>query len=220
VIQSFANIALVKVGNPDYARYLNLRLCDIGEALGRHPVDVMLDISVADDLNAMVYAESSASSLDILSEIISYPYTIPGVSDGGAHTKYFTAGRYPTETIVTFARDHNVLSLEDAHWKLSALPAHCAGFKDRGRLIEGAPADVIVYNLEELEVLPDEIVHDFPGGEWRRVQRSKGYKGIFVNGEPTFIEGRETGALPGLLLRHGGAATTKAEQPALSGATT
>jgi N-acyl-D-amino-acid deacylase len=121
---------------------------------------------------------------------------------------------------VTFARDNNVLSLEEAHWKLSALPAHCAGFKDRGKLIEGAPADVIVYNLEELEVLPDEIVHDFPGGEWRRVQRSKGYKGIFVNGEPTFIEGQETGALPGLLLRHGGAATTKAEQPALSGATT
>ncbi|MEW6472098.1 MAG: amidohydrolase family protein [Actinomycetota bacterium] len=212
VIQSFANIALVKVGCPEYKEFLNFRLCDIGERLGKHPVDVMLDISVADNLQAMFYAESSASSLDILSEIITYPYTIPGVSDGGAHTKYFTAGRYPTETIVMFARDNHVLSLEDAHWKLSALPAHCAGFKDRGTLKEGAPADVIVYNLEELEVLPDEIVHDFPGGEWRRVQRSKGYKAILVNGEPTFIEGKETGALPGLLLRHGGA-DVKAEQP-------
>ena len=68
-------------------------------------------------------------------------------------------------------------------------------------------------------MLPDEIVHDFPGGEWRRVQRAKGYKAIFVNGEPTFIEGKETGALPGLLLRHGGAAT-RADEPALTGAAT
>ena len=49
--------------------------------------------------------------------------------------------------------------------------------------------------------------------KWTALLRNK-------RGEPTFIEGRETGALPGLLLRHGGAATTKAEQPALSGATT
>ncbi len=63
-------------------------------------------------------------------------------------------------------------------------------------------------------MLPDEIVHDFPGGEWRRVQRSKGYKAILVNGDPTFIEGKETGALPGLLLRHGGADVKAPEQTA------
>jgi N-acyl-D-aspartate/D-glutamate deacylase len=104
-----------------------------------------------------------------------------------------------------FHRDNPVLSLEEVHWKLSALPAHCAGFKDRGTLREGAPADVLVYNMEELEVLETEVVHDFPGGEWRRIQRSAGYKTIMVNGEQTFIDGKETGALPGALLRHGGA---------------
>ena len=57
-----------------------------------------------------------------------------------------------------------------------------------------------------LGVEPDwvgEIVHDLPGGEWRRVQRAKGYRSIIVNGVETFDEGKCTGATPGKLLRHG-----------------
>jgi N-acyl-D-aspartate/D-glutamate deacylase len=206
VIQSFANIALVKVGNPDYARFLNCRLCDIGEALGKHPVDVMLDISVADDLQAMFYAESAASSFDILSEIISYPYTIPGVSDGGAHTKFFTGGAWTTDLLAWMVRDTGALSLEEAHYRMSALAAHAAGFVNRGVLREGAPADVLVYNLDELAIDPPWIgnpVYDLPGGEWRRVQKATGYHHILVNGVETFTDGECTNATPGKLLRHG-----------------
>jgi N-acyl-D-aspartate/D-glutamate deacylase len=86
---------------------------------------------------------------------------------------------------------------------LSYRPAFFAGVKDRGFLREGAPADIIVYDLENLEVMPLETVHDFPGGEWRRVQRSKGYRWIMVNGQVTFEDGKPTGELPGKLLRHG-----------------
>ena len=46
-------------------------------------------------------------------------------------------------------------------------------------------------------------VHDLPGGEWRRVQRAKGYQQIIVNGEVTFEDGECTGATPGALLRGG-----------------
>jgi len=51
--------------------------------------------------------------------------------------------------------------------------------------------------------LAGEIVHDLPGGEWRRVQRARGYRAIIVNGELTFEDGKPTGATPGKLLRHG-----------------
>jgi N-acyl-D-aspartate/D-glutamate deacylase len=73
-------------------------------------------------------------------------------------------------------------------------------------LREGAWADVVVYDMAGLGIEPEwigEITHDFPGGEWRRVQRAKGYRAIIVNGAATFEEGKATGATSGKLLRHG-----------------
>lgn len=206
IIQSFATTALVKAVNPELKKYVEMTMADIAEIMGTTPVDAMLDVATQDNLQSVFYAEACANDFDILKEIVQDPYTIPGVSDGGAHTKYFTAGRYPTETIIRFARDNQVISLEEAHWRLSALPAHCAGFTDRGTLRIGAPADIVVYNLAELGITETEVAYDFPGGEWRRIQRATGYRTIIVNGEQTFIDGKETGAVPGVLLRHGGAA--------------
>ena len=102
-------------------------------------------------------------------------------------------------------REREMLSLEEAHWRLSALPALCAGFRDRGFLREGAPADVVVYDYEKLHVRPMEIAHDLPGGEWRRVRKAEGFHSIMVNGVETIQNDRETGKHPGRLLRHGAA---------------
>ena len=97
----------------------------------------------------------------------------------------------------------NVKTLEDAHCKLSYLPAHFGGFKERGAIREGAPADIVVYDLCNLEVLPSEVAGDLPCGEWRRIQKSKGYNWTLVNGEVTFADGEPTGDMPGRLLRNG-----------------
>jgi len=170
---------------------------------GKHPVDVMLDIAASEDLKTEFFAPAVNQNMELMKELIEYPYLTFGVSDGGAHTKFLTAGRYPTEGIIKYCREKQWLSLEDIHWRLSALPAFCSGFKDRGFLREGAPAAIVVYDLDKLNVRPVEIVHDLPGDEWRRVQRAEGYKWILVNGEVTFEDDRCTGATPGKLLRHG-----------------
>jgi N-acyl-D-aspartate/D-glutamate deacylase len=67
-------------------------------------------------------------------------------------------------------------------------------------------ADVVVYDLNKLKALPEEILHDIPADEWRRVQRCEGYRWIMVNGQPIFEENQCTGATPGKLLRNGRAA--------------
>ena len=170
---------------------------------GKHAVDVMLDLAVSENLKTEFFAPAVNQNMELMKELIDRPDIVFGVSDGGAHTKFLTAGRYPTEGIVKYCREFQWLTLEQIHWRLSALPAFCAGFKDRGFLREGAPADVVVYDLDALEVLPVEIARDLPGNEWRRVQRAKGYRWILVNGEVTFEDGRATGATSGKLLRHG-----------------
>ena len=180
-----------------------LTLRNAATQTGKDPVDVMLDLAVSEDLKTEFFAPGVNQNMDLMKELIDRPDIPFGVSDGGAHTKFLTAGRYPTEGIVKYCREQQWLSLEQIHWRLSALPAFCAGFKDRGFLREGAPADIVVYDLDKLNVLPVEIAHDLPGNEWRRVQRAEGYKWIIVNGQVTFENDRCTGATPGKLLRHG-----------------
>ena len=126
-----------------------------------------------------------------------------GVSDGGAHTKFLTAGRYPTETLCKVVREHKMISLEEAHWRLSALPAEVAGFRGRGVLKKGAPADIVVYDFDGLRVLPDEIAHDLPGGEWRRIQRAEGYSTSWSTARSRCATASRPTPIRASLLRHG-----------------
>jgi len=194
-------------GQPELEKYVGKSLGQIAEEEGKTPIDVMLDLSLASDLGAEFLGPNRGFNADYTAEMINDSrFTFPGASDGGAHTKFFTGGAFTTDFLSWLVRDEQKITLEEAHYRLSALPAHAAGFRDRGVLREGAAADVVVYNLNELAIEPDwigEITHDFPGNEWRRVQRAKGYQAIIVNGEMTFADGKCTGATPGRLLRHG-----------------
>ncbi len=203
VTASFDDVIILEVKREDMKHLENLTLREAGEKEGKHPVDAMLDLAVADDMATTFYSPAVGEKNEFLKELVN-DSTLLGVSDGGAHTKFFCGGRYSTESITRMVREMNMMSLEEAHWRLSAQPAACAGFKDRGVLREGAPADIVVYDYDNLEILPTEVVHDLPGKEWRRVQKAKGYRAVLVNGEMTLENDQNTGNIPGKLLRHGG----------------
>jgi len=192
---------------PELEKYVGKSLGDIATEEDRHPIDVMLDMSVQGDLKVEFLGPNRGFNADFMAEMITdSEYTFPGVSDGGAHTKFFTGGAFTTDFLSWLVRDEHKITLEEAHYRLSSLPARAAGFVDRGELKPGLAADVVVYGLNELAAEPDwigEIVHDFPGNEWRRVQHARGYHAIIVNGETTFANGECTGATPGKLLRQG-----------------
>jgi N-acyl-D-aspartate/D-glutamate deacylase len=195
------NVVVAESFCPETQRFVNETIGDVAQAQGKHPVDALLDVAVADGLRATFFSLPANASLESLRELLLEPWILPGVSDGGAHTRFLTAGRFPTDAIVRGVRDHRLLSLEEMHWKLSSLPAHCAGFQDRGTLEVDKAADVVVYDLERLGMGPVEKVHDFPGDEWRRVQRGIGYRFVLVNGELTIEDDKPTGRPAGRLLR-------------------
>jgi N-acyl-D-amino-acid deacylase len=194
-----------KIVRPDLQKYLGLSVAEIAERENKHVIDAILDITLADDLQSEWLGPIVNNNVQYHKEMLSSPAAIPGVSDGGAHIKFLALGVYPTDLLSWQVRETGVLSLEEAHFRLSALPAWAAQFKDRGTLREGQAADVVVYDLAKLKVLPMEVVYDLPAGEWRRVQKAEGYKYIMVNGGVTFEDGQCTGATPGVLLRHGAA---------------
>ncbi|OHV45664.1 amidohydrolase family protein [Pseudofrankia sp. BMG5.36] len=176
---------------------------EIAAREGKHPIDAMLDVAVAGELRVGFATPLLETPPESMREIANCPVALPGVSDGGAHTKFVTTARYPSELLGLWVREHEIMTLEQAHWRLSAYPAAAAGLKGRGFLAEGVPADVIVYDPETVDSLPAERLWDYPAGEWRLVQKAKGYDRIIVNGKTTFIDGECTKATPGRLLRHG-----------------
>ena len=128
------------------------------------------------------------------------------MSDGGAHTKFFTGGAFTTDFLRWLVRDEQKITLEEAHYRLSALPAHAAGFRDRGVLREGAAADVVVYDLKGLGIEPDWIGEIVARPAGRRMAPGAAREGLPLDHRQRrrdLREGKCTGATPGKLLRHG-----------------
>ena len=181
-------------------KYDGSTIAEIAAAQGMHPVDAFLDLALDEGLETVFAHPVDPRPLD---ENILSPYGHVSVSDGGAHTRYLTTSTWPVEFLTYWIRDRQIMSLEQAHYKMSALPGWFADFKDRGTLRVGDWADVMVYNLDELGFQHDKMIyaHDFPGGERRIIQKPTGLRYTLVNGAVTFEGNDCTGALPGKLLR-------------------
>ena len=200
--------SLTKVHEVVYDRnlkYLGRSIQDIADEMGKHPVDAFLDLSLDEQLQTVFTVPQGPTDpySDDLVERITGPYGHISLSDGGAHTRYFTGTYWPVYFLTTYIRDREIMSLEQAHYKMSAYPAWIAGFKDRGTLRVGAWADIMVYEMDKLGMLYDKPVYanDFPGGERRFIQKPTGLRNTIVNGTVTFEGNDSTGALPGKLLR-------------------
>ena len=178
-------------------------LAEIAEIEGRTPLDVFCDLAVAEKLETYFYIEDQTSDDDDANAVIAqHPYIIPGVSDGGAHAKFLSMGKYPTVLLSKWVRDEKIMSLEEAHWRLSYMSAAAIGLEGIGTLEPGMPADIVVYDLENLQVTPDwPVYEDIIAGGRRLVEKADGYRAIIVNGVITFTDGDCTEALPGRVLR-------------------
>ncbi len=181
-------------------KYDGSTVAEIASAQGKHPVDAFLDLALDEGLETVFSHPVDPRPLD---ENILSPYGHVSVSDGGAHTRYLTTSTWPVEFLTYWIRDRQIMSLEQGHYKMSALPGWFADFKDRGTLRVGDWADIMVYNLDELGFQHDKMIyaHDFPGGERRIIQKPTGLRYTLVNGAVTFEGNDCTGALPGKLLR-------------------
>ena len=183
--------------------YEGFTVGEVAAREGKHEIDAFLDVAVAGQLRVGFATPMLVTPPEAMKEIATSPVALPGISDGGAHTKFVTTARYPTELLGYWVREHEIMSLEEAHWRLSYYPAIAAGLKGRGFLAEGAPADLVIYNPETVHSTPQERVWDYPAGEWRLIQKAIGYDRTIVNGVTTFVDGECTEDTPGKLLRHG-----------------
>ena len=201
----WSKMRIVEIREDRNLQYEGMNIAELATAMGKHPMDAMLDLAIDEGLRTeFTFEPTTGTDRNAVKEILNHPFTHPCVSDGGAHTRYQTLGSWPVNMIADRVRDQGMMTLEEAHYKMSSLPAAIAGFTDRGIIKEGLAADIIVYNFDEIGLQYDSPVYDtdFPGGERRIIQKAKGIRYTLVNGEVTFTEGTVcTGATPGKLLR-------------------
>ncbi len=170
---------------------------------GVETIDLFADILLSSN-GAAIFKSPSATATDatILRELFTHERVIPGGSDGGAHLKIFSGDHWGTDFLVNLVRDRQIVSLEEAHHKMSGLPMRVFGIADRGTIEEGMAADLMVYDIEKLysDTSAYKHVFDLPDGDWRKQPRAGGYELICVNGKVTFRDGEYTGESPGVII--------------------
>ena len=194
---------VLQVAHERNYQYEGLTATQLGEMVGKHPLDALLDLAIDEDMETDFSTVLTGRQGEEMAPLLKDPYAHISFSDGGAHTRYLTSAMWPVLWLSYWLRDRELMSLEQGIYKMSALPAWLADFNDRGTLRVGSWADVIVFNQDELGFVYDKPVfeNDFPGGERRVIQKPTGMRYIVVNGTVTFEGNDCTGALPGKLLR-------------------
>lgn len=202
----FEGQTVIDIGSDaSLARYMDRSLGEIAGDEGKTVIEVLCDLALRSNLalqiKSMPYAANDAT---LGARLLAHPAVTSGVSDGGAHTKAFSSGSYATEMLVRMVREQKAMSVEAMHHQLSFKIARALNLEERGAILPGYWADILIYSLEDLHYdrSKHQIVHDMPGGDWRRLVDAGGYSRIIVNGETTFIDGRQTQALPGKLIGH------------------
>lgn len=191
-------------GSSTAERYLGCKLCEIAAKLGMPITDVFLDLLVESNMSLMFSNnENGTRRIDVITEILRHPRVLAGISDGGAHSKHGNGGYWSTDLLLWLTRETKAFTAEEVHHLLSGRNAEAFGFEGRGLLKTGYAADIIIYDPERLDYQPRghyEVVHDLPGGDWRKVTRALGIRYCIVNGQITFEDGECTGAVPGRVI--------------------
>jgi N-acyl-D-aspartate/D-glutamate deacylase len=129
--------------------------------------------------------------------------TMIGASDAGAHLDFTAYFDYPVYVIEQAVRRYGVLPLEEAVQMLTSIPADLYGLRQRGRLREGAHADVVVFDADTVASGTIGMRFDLPAGAGRLYAEPTGVSHVLVNGAP-IVEGTEfTDARPGTVFRAG-----------------
>jgi len=178
---------------------------ELAAARGQHPVEVVIDLALANDDQVFVQPLVNEQPDQVLG-MLRHSRTLATFSDSGAHVCQEMGSSLQTHMLSYWVRAKQAFTLEEAVRKLSFDNASAWGLADRGLLREGYRADLVLFDAARVKPAMPTVETDLPGGARRLVQKAEGIAATIVNGEVTLENGRPTGRLPGVLLRGPGAA--------------
>ena len=186
---------------PCYTQSFEQNLPSMAKAAGEHPVETWLRLTDESDGKALFHMRGFNVNLDSVEQLITTEWAMPGLGDAGAHVSQMIDSGWTTFILSHWHRDTGVYSLQEAVRRISNVPAGVLGLHDRGTLEVGKRADLNVFDIDTLEERMPQIVHDFPFGAPRFIQRAVGYKTTICNGQVVLRDDELTGDCGGRILR-------------------
>jgi N-acyl-D-aspartate/D-glutamate deacylase len=179
---------------------------DVAIERGKSSFGTLLDIVIADELKTILWPtpqDDDAESWRMRAELWQDGRAMIGGSDAGAHLDRMCGAPYPTRWLADCIRGRKLVPVEFAVKMMTSQPAKLFGLVDRGELREGACADVVVFNPDEIGSEDAMLVTDLPGNSSRLTAGSFGVKRVLVNGVTIVENGVANGAVPGTVLKSG-----------------
>ena len=191
-----------EVSDDAHAPLLRRSVADVAAERGLAPADAMLDLIVAEELAIKFRWENrNPEWAGAVRESMKHPSMLMGISDGGAHLDRDDGSEWSSFFLRHWVLDEGEWTLEEGIRQLTQVPAALAGFTDRGLLLPGFAADLMIFDPATVGPGTKRRVADFPGGEERFSARPRGFRATLVNGRVIVEDGKTTGALPGQVVR-------------------
>jgi len=184
----------------------NRTVGEIAAERGTEPFDTLLDIVIADELQTILWPapkDKDPESWRMRVEAWNDERVMIGGSDAGAHLDRMCGATFPTRFLGDMLNGRKLIPIERAVQLITQTPAQLFGLVDRGTLVEGSNADIVVFDPETIGSENAHMVADLPGGCSRLTADSYGIERVLVNGQAVIINGQFTGATPGTVLKSG-----------------
>src|SRR5262245_15171812 len=174
---------------PAYTAGEEMNLVAMARARGEHWAETFLRLGRETNGKALFTLRMFNSDLDALAHMFRSDRCFPSLGDAGAHVTQVMDAGWATFILAYWVRETGFFSLEQAVRRMTAVPARIMGLPDRGTLEVGKRADINVFDANTVSERQPELVHDFPGGAARFIQRATGYKATIVNGAVNVLGG-------------------------------
>jgi N-acyl-D-amino-acid deacylase len=155
-------------------------------------IDLLIELQLKGGFSAIFHAMDEQDIIRILKHPLAMIETDGDpVSYGVGFPHPRSYGAFP-RVLARYVRELGVLTLEEAIKKMTSMPADQYNQKERGRIVEGAYADLVVFDADTIK---DEATftdpHRYPSG----IQH------VIVNGRFIIKSGALTGERPGMWIK-------------------
>ena len=145
-------------------------------------VDVFFDLAIEENLDTHFIGKFFQNDDAGVAPLLKHPAGVITLSDAGAHLIYMCDAGFGLHFLAHWVRDTRHFTLEEGIRRLTSDCARRFRIPERGRLVEGAPADLLLFDPATVGISKPTPVRDLPGGGSRMVRSATGVHGVWVNG--------------------------------------